>query len=321
MAISRMDLVERMDEFMKHLRRTIYIFIAFVLVVTSSFVAVTDTADAAAPAPYMLSRSSVKLVKGQKVDLFLYSTDQNSIKAIDEHAAMQCDTFYWIQNVNGGVRAVSCAKYKGLAWKSSKPKVAAVTANGTIKAKKAGKARITVNYEGRSYTCTVKVYKSLSKKQREKMAKQEAKRIVNTYTNSSMTGMQKARALAYYMFINTGLQEDQSTRSYKKNYGNEAYAALVMHLSACSGYCKAYKMLCDAAGIKCKHVNANKWTHQWNEVYIDGKWLIVDTQAGMFDLPEDESLMAKTFDKTHMGPIYRKTKTFDDGYERVKCYI
>lgn len=312
-----------MCEPMKHLTRAICIFFSFVLLFTSSFIAVTDSAyaaDAAAPS-YMLSRSSVTLVKGQKLDLFLYGADQNSINAMNEHAAMQSATFHWIDSVYYGVRAVSCVKYKGLAWKSSKPKVAAVTGNGTIKAKKAGKAKITVNYEGKTYTCTVKVYKSLSQKKREKLAKKEAKRIVKTYTNSSMTSMQKAQALAYYMFINVGLQEDQSTRSYRKNYGNEAYGALVMHLSACSGYCKAYKMLCKAAGIKCKHVNANKWTHQWNEVYINGKWLMVDTQAGMFELPEDESLIGRTFDKTHMGPIYRKTKYVDDGFEVVKCYM
>ena len=241
---------------MKYVKRTIYIFIAFVLLVTSSFIVVTDTADAAAPS-YRLSRSSVKLVKGQKIDLFLYSTDQNSINTINEHAYMQSITMHWI---------------------------ASVTRNGTVKAKKAGKTKITVRYGNKTYTCTVKVYKSLSKKKREKMAKKEAKRIVKKYTNSSMTSMRKAQILAYYMMINVGIQDDQSTKSYRKNYGNEAYSALVMHLSACSGYCKAYKMLCDAAGIKCKHVNANKWTHQWNEVYINGKWLIVDTQAGMFEL-------------------------------------
>ena len=305
-----------MCDSMKHLKSAIFFFISFVLLFTSSFMIVTDTADAAAPSPYMLSRTSVILVKGQKVDLFLYGTDQNSINAINEYAIMP-----WIESVDTGVRSVSCAKYKGLAWKSSKPKVATVTKNGTIKAKKKGKAKITVNYGGKTYTCTVKVYKSLSKKQREKMAKKEAKRIVNTYTNGSMTSMQKAQVLAYYMIDNSGTQYDQSNKSYSKNYGNEAYSALVMHLSACSGHCKAYKMLCNAAGIKCRHINANKWKHQWNEVYINGKWLIVDTQAGMFELPEDDSLIARTFDKTHMGPIYRKTKYVNDGYGKVKYYM
>ena len=41
----------------------------------------------------------------------------------------------------------------------------------------------------------------------------------------------------------------------------------------------------------------------------------------MFELPEDDSLIALTFDKTHMGPIYRKTKVSFDGFEKVKIYI
>ena len=300
---------------MKRFNYVISIIVTFVLVVTSSLVAVTDTADAAVPS-YHLSRTSVILVKGQKVDLFLYGTDQKSAAEINDYGFMSS-----IDSVNEGIRSVSSAKYKGLGWKSSKPKVASVSPNGTINAKKAGKARISVNYNGKTYICNVKVYKSLSKKKREKLAKQEAKRIVKAYTNNKMTQMQKAQALAYYMLVNVGLQNDQSSSKYKKNYGNEAYSALIMHLSACSGHCKAYKMLCDAAGIKCTHVNANKWTHQWNKVYIDGKWWIVDTQGGYFDLPEDDSLVARTIDRTHMGPIYRSTKVIDYGFEKVNCYI
>ena len=94
-----------------------------------------------------------------------------------------------------------------------------------------------------------------------------------------------------------------------------------MHLSACSGHCKAYKMLCDAAGVKCRHVNANQWTHQWNEVYINGEWRIVDTQGGWIELPDDDSLLTKAFDITRMGPIYLKTKVYDFGIEKFKLYI
>ena len=300
---------------MKNIKHIIAVIIAFALVVTSSFVAVTDTAEAATPT-YRLSRTSVILVKGQKIDLFLYGTDKASMNKINEYADMP-----WISSVTEGARSMSCAKYKGLPWKSSKSKVATVNKNGTVTAKKAGKAKIKVKYNGKTYTCNVKVYKSLSKKKREKLAKKEAKRIVKTYTNSKMNKMRKAQILAYYMVSNVGLQEDQGTKSYKKNYGNEAYSALIMHISACSGYCKAYKMLCQEAGIKCKHINANKWTHQWNAVYIGGKWLEVDTQGGWFELKEDDTLMAKTFDKTHMGPIYRKTRTFKQAGETIKLYM
>lgn len=42
-------------------------------------------------------------------------------------------------------------------WKSSKKKVAAVSSNGVVTAKKKGTAKITASYAGATYTCTIKV--------------------------------------------------------------------------------------------------------------------------------------------------------------------
>ena len=85
-----------------------------------------------------------------------------------------------------------------------------------------------------------------------------------------------------------------------------------MHLAACSGYCKAYKMLCKEAGIPCKHVNANKWTHQWNKVKIGGKWYKVDTQIAYVGFKVSESLQEKGLsewmDHGHFYTIYLKIK-------------
>ena len=68
-----------------------------------------------------------------------------------------------------------------------------------------------------------------------------------------------------YLTEHCSWQLNQSSEAYQKNYGNEAYAALVMKKAACSGYAKAYIMLCEAANVPVRHVNANSWTHQWNE--------------------------------------------------------
>lgn len=102
----------------------------------------------------MISRTDAILVKGQKVDLFLY--DKNSI-ADNEGAVLPIP---------------------GVRWKSSNKKVASVNSNGTVKAKKAGKATITGTYAGKTYSCKIKVYKSRSSSKREKLAKKEAKRII-----------------------------------------------------------------------------------------------------------------------------------------------
>ena len=253
---------------MKHIKR-IWL-IALSVIVGTVFCLTIQAAPASAadlPEKLVLNGTSIVLVKGQKVDLFLYDRNAQDYDELTDSLA-----------------------YKTVKWKSTKKKVATVTKDGIVKAKKAGKATIKATYKGRTYKCKIRVYKSLSKKQRTKMARKQAKRIVKTYTKPSMSKKEKAYRLAIYLFANLSQQGNQSGSAYKKNYGNEEYAALNMHLAACSGYCKAYKMLCKEAGIPCKHVNANKWTHQWNKVKIGGKWYKVDTQIAYVGFKVSEEL-------------------------------
>ena len=273
---------------MKHIKRIW--MIALSVIVGTVFCLTIQTAPVSAadhPQNMVLNVTSVELIKGQKVDLFMY--DQNA-QDYDE--------------LTGSLA------YKDVKWKSTNKKVATVNKEGIVKAKKAGKATIKATYKGSTYKCKIRVYKSLSKKQRTKMAKKQAKRIVKTYTRPSMSKQEKAYRLAMYLYTNLAQQWNQSGSAYKKNYGNEEYAALNMHLAACSGYCKAYKMLCKEAGIPCKHVNANKWTHQWNKVKIDGKWYKVDTQIAYvgFKVSEELSNIApvKWIDHSHLYTIYLK---------------
>ncbi len=235
-----------------------------------------------------ISRTDAIMVKGQKMDLFLY--DRNNID-MDE---------------------MRIFLIKGVSWASSNAKVASVNSSGVVKAKKTGNVTIRGTYGDKVCSCKIKVYKSLSSSKRQKLAQAEAKKIVRRYTNSSMSPQIKALVLAGYLNLNVYSQYDQSNSSYRKNFGNEAYASLIMHLSACSGNCKAYIMLCKAAGLKCKHVNAGQWRHQWNKVKLGGKWVKVDTQAGTFDYAftdeEFEYYGTLAIDYDHLSVIYRKTK-------------
>lgn len=176
-----------------------------------------------------------------------------------------------VKNVSGKVK-----------WKSSNKKVATVNSYGQVTGKKKGKATITATVNGKKLKCAVTV-KEISKAKREKVAKQYAKKIVKKYTNSKMTRLEKAHALFLYLAGTTYTQLDQSESAYKKNYGNEAYGALVSGQAACSGFCRAYTMLCKQAGIPVRHVNAGKWTHQWNEIKIGKKWYRVDVQGRMVE--------------------------------------
>ena len=120
-----------------------------------------------------------------------------------------------------------------------------------------------------------------TKEGRLSLARAEARRVVSNITNSGMTKLQKAEAICMYLYNNVERQLNQSNEDYKVNYGNEAYAALIMKIAACSGFCKAVTLMCEAAGVPSQHINANQWTHQWNKVQIDdGSWVILDAQAG-----------------------------------------
>ena len=121
-----------------------------------------------------------------------------------------------------------------------------------------------------------------TKEGRLNLAKQEAKRVVSKIITSGMTKLEKATAICNYITNTVSVQENQSNEAYQSNYGNEAYAALILKIAACSGRCKAVTLLCDAAGLKSQHINAGEWTHQWNKVQIDdGSWVVVDSQIGL----------------------------------------
>ncbi len=132
-----------------------------------------------------------------------------------------------------------------------------------------------------SKTESSKTSSSSTKAGRLALAKAEAKRVIKKIIKSNMTKEKKAEAICYYITNTVSVQQNQSSEAYKTNYGNEAYAALILKKAACSGRCKAVTLLCDAAGLKSKHINANQWTHQWNKVQIDdGSWLVIDSQIG-----------------------------------------
>ena len=170
---------------------------------------------------------------------------------------------------------------KKVKWSTSKKAVATVSASGTITAKKSGSTTITAKVNKKTLKCKVTV-KNPDSLQRLKMAKQQAKKIVKKYISRDMNTAERAYVLYRYLSESCAWQLEQSNAAYKKNFGNEAYAALVMKKAACSGFAKAYVLLCNQANVPVRHTNANSWTHQWNEVRINGKWIKVDTYGGIF---------------------------------------
>lgn len=98
-----------------------------------------------------------------------------------------------------------------------------------------------------------------------------------------------------------------------QKYGHEAYGALVTKRAVCSGYAKAFKLICDREEIPCilvtgTSVNASneRDEHMWNLVKMDdGKWYCVDVTWGDSDDVIYEYLLAGT--KTVIKSLGNKT--------------
>ncbi|WP_270846990.1 transglutaminase domain-containing protein [Anaerobutyricum hallii] len=114
----------------------------------------------------------------------------------------------------------------------------------------------------------------------------QVRRVVQSFkTNYIKKGMSNyEKAFIAFNYLNQNCK--YATRGWQYNGANTAWGALVYGEAQCSGYARGMKALCDAIGVPCYYVHANKKalnpSHQWNQVKVDGKWYIVDAQSGYF---------------------------------------
>lgn len=139
------------------------------------------------------------------------------------------------------------------------------------------KWKVKGNYSGKTYGSNLTV-------SQKKYVKNKVAHIVNVMIKPGMNAFHKALALHDYIckhydedFLNAKYAQ-QGGSTYAKYKTNTAYGIMKFGYGACSGYCRLYKALCDAAGVPCKHINASKWTHQYNKIKCNGKWYNVDVE-------------------------------------------
>ena len=66
--------------------------------------------------------------------------------------------------------------------------------------------------------------------------------------------------------------------SHESNIRRTAYGALIDGISVCTGYAKAFQLICNQLGIECWTIDGTVEDvgHEWNAVYIDGEMYYVD---------------------------------------------
>lgn len=108
-------------------------------------------------------------------------------------------------------------------------------------------------------------------------AEAEAKSAVKSIIHDGMTIRDKYKALHDWLVRRCGYDVNAEYA------GQLAWNALVGKRSVCNGYAKAYKLLCETAGLPCMVVMGTADNgedgyvpHAWNMVPVDGQWRFVD---------------------------------------------
>lgn len=108
----------------------------------------------------------------------------------------------------------------------------------------------------------------------------------------------------------------QNTDYGRSTYDQDIRSVFLDHVSVCNGYARAFKYLCDMAGIPCVVVEgtANNERHAWNLVTINGSTYWVDVTWGDPLYQEDDSGQALTY-RYFCVPdeLMLRTHTIDDG--------
>ena len=89
---------------------------------------------------------------------------------------------------------------------------------------------------------------------------------------------------------------DGASTGIEEIFSEHATVALGM----CGSYTNAMKFLCDAARIPCVIVQSDN--HAWNEVYVDDRWLVVDTTFNDGSVHKDDYLLMEHPARTDASP-------------------
>ena len=134
-----------------------------------------------------------------------------------------------------------------------------------------GHYRVTIEYLPDK--STVKTYHT----EAEKLAD----RIVASKITPSMTDAERVRVLHDYLILNCEYDIENYKVGKITQESRLAYGALVNKKAVCQGYCAAFSLLCERAGVRCIVVGGNapnsRDSHAWNVVLIDGIKYYIDT--------------------------------------------
>ncbi|WP_434341868.1 transglutaminase domain-containing protein [Mycoplasma putrefaciens] len=159
-------------------------------------------------------------------------------------------------------------------------------------------AKVFAFYKGYLYSANVRV---LSKEisdllNKATITKQKAKEIVEENKWKELPTLERLKQAYNWITKNVAYDFNENNLFANQN----AYTALVLRNTVCTGYAKGFKFLLDELDIPCKFVEGdssreNGAKHAWNQVQIDGKWYYVDATSDRVDAKQNQQTTDFTF--------------------------
>jgi hypothetical protein len=111
-------------------------------------------------------------------------------------------------------------------------------------------------------------------------AEKRAAEVVRSEIKPGMSAVGKVRAIHDWIVLNNEYSTDWNVMDKYSGVSTFYYKT-----SVCSGYARAFKMMCDAAGIPSLYIEGaiGSGPHAWNAVFVDGRWFYVDTTLDDLD--------------------------------------
>jgi len=175
---------------------------------------------------------------------------------------------------------------KAVTWSSSKPKVATVTSDGTIKPKKEGKTTITAKVGKKTLKCKVTV---------EEWTSTWLLRLLNgelySYSVKDALKYTKWRIKWMKKYLSKDMPDQQITfiaakwivdhADYERDLANplneiDIFRVFKTKKATCQTFTLALNFLLAPTGVSSIYVYYDAKNHSWNQVEIDGKWYNVD---------------------------------------------
>lgn len=101
---------------------------------------------------------------------------------------------------------------------------------------------------------------------------------INQLTNDikNLSDVEKALVLHDRLIQRCSYQQIKQSDGKYSTLDYTTYGSLIVHISVCAGYAKAYKALLNKLGVECYVVTSETMNHAWNVVVINGKRYHVD---------------------------------------------